>query len=345
MSWKALLRPALAGLKAYAPEPQGGEAALDANESPYAPPAGFLDGLEGLKLNRYPDPDCAALLEAASKHYGVARECLLPGNGSDELIALLLTAFGGEGKRCLVAAPTFSMYALCAKAAGWELLEEGLGERFELTPAFIERARREKPALIFLASPNNPTGNAMQAGLVDELLTLDSLLVLDEAYAEFCPDLSRLGEAKENLVVLRTLSKGFGLAGLRMGFLAGSSGLVAELNKVRLPYNIDVIAQALATRAFGMASAFAVAREKILADKPRLEAGLRALPGAEVFKSDANFFFFRHPSAKALHAGLLERGLRIRRFSGGRLENGLRISVGSTAEVDRSLAAFKEFKP
>lgn len=351
MSWQKLLRPAFGALKAYEPEPQEGDALLDANESPYAAPPAFLQGLDAwaaaVALNRYPDPSCKELLQAASAYYRVPESCLLPGNGSDELIALLLGAFGGVDRRCLVACPTFSMYALCAKTAGWEVLEEPLGSAFELTPAFVERARREKPALIFLASPNNPTGNAMDAGLVDALLQLDSLLVLDEAYAEFSAHPSRISQApdKGNLVVLRTLSKAFGLAALRVGFLAGQASLVSELNKARLPYNIDALAQSLAARALRMPGDFARARERVMADKPRLLQGLREIPGVEVFASDANFFLFRHPRSAALHRHLLDRGLRLRRFSGGRLDNCMRITVGSSAEVERCLAAFKEWKP
>jgi histidinol-phosphate aminotransferase len=343
-----LLRGALRGLKAYEPEPPLGDAALDANENNWGPPPAFLQRVPALAqaaaLNRYPDPACGALLEAASSYYGVPRASLLAGNGSDELIALLLTAFGGEGKRCLVASPTFSMYALLAKAAGWEVLDEPLGGAWELTPAFVARARRDKPALVFLGSPNNPSGNLMDAALVDQLLELPLVLVLDEAYAEFAAS-RRTVEAprRPNLVVLRTLSKAFALAGLRLGFLSAEPSLVAELNKARLPYNIDVLAQALGAEALGMPGEFRPALDRILADRPRLEAGLRGLRGAEVWESQANFFLFRHPEAEAFHAGLLRQGLRIRRFSGGRLQGCLRIAVGTSAEVDRCLEAFQRW--
>jgi histidinol-phosphate aminotransferase len=345
-----LLRQELQGLKAYEPEEPLGDVALDANENPYAPPKAFMDlaqeRLKGLALNRYPDPSCSALLKAASAYYGVPAASLLPGNGSDELIALLLTAFGGSGRRCLLPTPTFSMYALCAKGQGWEVLEEALDSQWQLTPAFVERAKAEKPALVFLSSPNNPTGQRFEDALVDALLELPLVLVLDEAYAEFASK-KRSQEAlqRPNLLVLRTLSKAFGLAGLRLGFLIGQEALLRDLNKLRLPYNIDALAQALGSLALEQEPLFRPAQEKLLQDKPRLEAGLKALPGAEVFASDANFFLFRHPAAQALHQHFLSRGLRLRRFSGARLKDCLRISVGTTSEVDRCLAALKEWKP
>jgi histidinol-phosphate aminotransferase len=350
MSAVDLLRGSIRSLTAYEPEAPLGDAMLDANENPYAPPAEFLASataaLGRLELNRYPDPSCAALLEAASSYYGVPRACLLPGNGSDEFIASLFVAFGGEGRRCLLPSPTFSMYALCAKAAGWEVLDEPLGKGWELTRDFVERARREKPELIVLASPNNPTGNRFDDALVDELLGLGGVVVLDEAYAEFAAT-NRTPEAARspNLVALRTMSKAFGLAGLRLGFLVAAAPLVRELNKLRLPYNIDAAAQAWGSIALSMAPAFKGALQKVLLDKPRLGEALQGLPGGELYPSDANFFLFRHPQAQGLHSHFLSRGLRLRRFSGPRLGQCLRITVGSSAEVDRCLSAIKEWKP
>jgi histidinol-phosphate aminotransferase len=348
LSAVSLLRSSIRDLKPYEPEAAQGEIALDANENPYAPPLAFLDAaskaISDLKLNRYPDPSCHALLEGASGYYGIESPSLLPGNGSDEFIASLFVAFGGRGKRCLLARPSFSMYALCARVAGWEVLEENLGPHWELTPSFVERAKKEKPDLIVLASPNNPTGNRFDDKLLDELLGLGGILVLDEAYAEFASkNRSKEATERENLIVLRTMSKAFGLAALRLGFLIARPEMVREMNKLRLPYNIDALAQTLGSLAFKMRSDFAPSLQRIQSDKLRLEAGLKTLKALEFFESDANFFLFRMPGAKEFHRHLLDRGLRLRQFSGAVLENCLRISVGSTNEVDRCLAAFKEW--
>ena len=341
-----LLQPAIRSLKAYEPEPgMAASVLLDANENPYPLPAAFMAEagrrLQGLSLNRYPDPAALGLRTAASAYYQVPLDSLLAGNGSDEFIQSLFTAFGGPGRKVLLPTPTFSMYALCARAAGWQVLEEALDEDWQIGQAFVERARRDQPALVFLGSPNNPTGNCFDSRLIDELLALPLILVLDEAYAEFAVS-NRTVQAPQraNLIVLRTLSKAFGLAGLRLGFLIGMPDLVAELNKIRLPYNIDAVAQSLGQLALASAADFAPSLQLIRRDKARLEGLLKGLKGAEVFASDANFFLFRHPGAEAFHAGLLKAGIRLRRFSGGRLENCLRVSVGTAAELDRLEAAF-----
>lgn len=343
------LRSALSGLSAYQPEPDHGEAALDANESPFAPPAGFMadaaEAAKGLQLNRYPDPAAKRLRAAAAAHYQVPGERLLFGNGSDEFLALLLAAFGGENARLLVPSPTFSMYALQAKVAGWQVLEEPLDGDFQLSPAFFERAERDRPKLIFLASPNNPTGNCFLPKDIERLLQLeDVLLVLDEAYAEFSGQgwLARAGDPP-NLVVLRTLSKAFGLAGLRVGALAAHPRLVAELDKARLPYNLGALPQIYAALALERAADFLPALERIRDGKKQLEKALRALPGARVWPSDANFFLFKHPEAGRLHGALLAQGLRLRRFSGGALEGCLRVSVGDPEQNERLFKALREF--
>jgi histidinol-phosphate aminotransferase len=344
------LRPAILGLHAYEAEPLSDTIPLDANENPYGPPAAFMEDATQLfraaRLNRYPDPTCRELLRAASAYYGVPANCLLPGNGSDEWIASLFVAFGGEARKCLVASPSFSMYALCAKAAGWEVLEEALDGSWGLGESFLARAKKEKPSLIVLGSPNNPTGNCFDPEVLDALLGLDSVLVLDEAYIEFSGG-SRIAEVlkRPNLIVLRTLSKAFGLAGLRIGFLAAHPELVSQLNKVRLPYNIDQLAQALAGLALKRQADFAPSLEAIQKDKARLANALADLPGIILYPSDANFFLFRLPGSEVFHRHMLERGLRLRRFQGGRLEGCLRICVGSSEEMDICFSAFEGWKP
>jgi histidinol-phosphate aminotransferase len=347
----APLRPSLAGLKAYQPEPPEGDAALDANESPFAPPPEFLQraaqAVAVLPYNRYPDPACSGLRSRLASLHGVPQDSLLFGNGSDELIPLLLAAFGGGEALCLVPRPSFSMYKLCALGLGWRVEELGLDPAlgWDLSPAFVDRARALKPRLIFLASPNNPTGKALDPGLVGALAALpDCTLVLDEAYAEFGGQ-SRLAQAlgQAGLVVLRTFSKAWGLAGLRLGWLCAQPALVAQLEKLRLPYNIDGLSQALGEAALDLAPQFQARVPQLLALKARLRAILEALPGAQLQPSDANFHLLRHPAAIALHRALLAAGLRVRRFEGGVLDGHLRISVGDAAQLDRLEAVCKAF--
>jgi histidinol-phosphate aminotransferase len=345
----AELRPELAALKAYQAEPPLGDAALDANENAFAPPEAFLAraqaALSAARLNLYPDPAAAALRKRLAALHGVPGGSLLFGNGSDELISLLLTAFGGDGALCLVPRPTFSMYKLCALAQGWRVHEEDLGPDWQLTPAFVEAARRLKPRLIFLASPNSPTANAFDPALVDELRGLEgTTLVQDEAYAEFGGrSLLPAAPSEAGLVVLRTFSKAWGLAGLRLGWLCAEPGLVAGLEKVRLPYNIDTLTQALACEALDLAPEFQARIPRLLALRQRLEAALKAVPGAQVWPSDTHFVLVRHPRAGDLHAALLAQGLRTRRFEGGRLDQCLRINAGDEAQTTRLEQALQAF--
>lgn len=348
----APLRPALGQLKAYAAEAPLGDAALDANESPFAPPASFLaraaEAVAQAAFNRYPDPQAQGLRSRLAALQGVPPQSLLFGNGSDELIALLLGAYGGEGARCLVPAPSFSMYKLCALGLGWQVQEQALDPAlgFDLSDAFVGAARAYKPKLIFLASPNNPTGKALNPAHVDALLAIEGCtLVLDEAYAEF-GGRSLLGRAAQTpgLVVLRTFSKAWGLAGIRLGWLCAQPSLVAELEKLRLPYNIDGLTQALGEAALDLAPDFQARIPRLLALKGRLQGLLASLPGARLQPSDANFILFSHPRATALHAALLAAGLRTRRFEGGALEGHLRISVGDEAQMDRLEAVLKGFE-
>jgi len=345
----APLRPALAGLSAYQPEPLLGDAALDANENPFAPPEAWSLRAQGLlagaQVQRYPDPAASGLRERLARLHGLPQDALLFGNGSDELIALLLAAFGGGEALCLVPRPTFSMYRLCALGQGWNVREQDLDADWGLTPAFVEDARRLKPRLIVLASPNNPTGNAFDPALVDALRGLDgTTLVLDEAYVEFGGrSLLKAAPSEPGLVVLRTFSKAWGLAGLRLGWMAAEPALVRELEKLRLPYNVNALTQALAEAALDLAPEFLGRVPRLLALRTRLEAALDAVPGLRRWPSDANFTLVRHPQAAGLHAHLLNRGLRVRRFGPGRLDQHLRINAGDEAQTLRLESALAEF--
>jgi histidinol-phosphate aminotransferase len=344
---KARLNPVLASLKAYQPESAPARILLDANENPFDAPAGFRSRAASLArrlaYHRYPDPAAADLRRVAARAYGVRPENLVFGNGSDELIQLLVLAFAGEGGSCLVPQPTFSMYRACALAGGLKVWEEPLGADFGLTPGFFKRAAAG-PSLIFLAWPNSPTGTLYPGAQVEKLLALKgTVLVLDEAYAEFSGDsfLARL-DRHPNLVILRTLSKAWGLAGLRLGLLACHPDLAAELEKLRLPYNVDGMAQALALEALKKPAALEKRRKEILAERTRLEAGFARLPGLKLYPGAANFLFVRHPKALEFHGYLLKRGIRVRSFGGG-ISDCLRITVGKRHENALLLKAAHSF--
>jgi histidinol-phosphate aminotransferase len=297
-----------------------------------------------LELNRYPDPEAAALRELLAARCGWPREGLLLGNGSDDLIVLLLTACGGPGATLLVPTPTFSMYRHSAVALGWQVEEVPLTPSFALDEAaLVERARAVRPRLSIFASPNNPTGNCFDTAVLERYLrAAGGVVVIDEAYHDFCGrSLAPLLERHRNLVVLQTLSK-IGLAALRLGILLADPRLAAELNKVRLPYNVGGFSQVAACAALEQPEYLRSQIDTILGERRRLAAALERLPGVTVFPSDANFLLLRteRPS-RDLFEALRTRGVLVRDLGGapGLLERCLRVTVGTPAENDAFLAA------
>jgi len=340
---------ALRGAAAYhVPQPPLILAKLDANELPFALPpelrAGLAAALAEVALERYPDPRARELRAAVAAQLGVAGDQLTFGNGSDELIALLVSAFAGP---VLYPVPTFVYYRLAAVARGVPIVEVPTGPRFELDEAALERAIAEhRPSVVFLALPNNPTGTLWRMELACELAARhrDTVIVSDEAYVAYsgCTSLPALA-AHPNLVVLRTLSK-IGLAGVRVGFAIAAPAIAAVLEKVRPPYNVSSLDQCAAAFLVRDAAAWCAARAaEVVAERERLAPALAALPGIDVFESAANLLFVRvgDGRAAALWQGLADRGIVVRSFGGG-LADCLRITVGTPTETTALLVALNE---
>ncbi|HEY5999244.1 MAG TPA: histidinol-phosphate transaminase [bacterium] len=345
------LRPEIAALSAYEAEAPGRLVKLDANENPWPPPPELRERIgaaaAALELNRYPDPEAAALRSLLAARAGWAREGILLGNGSDELIVLLLAACGGEGATLLVPTPTFSMYRHIAVTMGWRVEEVPLAPGFALDEAaLLARAAASAPRLSVFASPNNPTGNLFDRGVLERYLrAAPGLVVIDEAYHDFAGEsVVGLLARHENLVVLQTLSK-IGLAALRLGILLASPGLAAELNKVRLPYNVGSFPQAAAAAVLGAPGFLEGQLRALRAERARLAAAMSAMAGVTVHPSDANFILFRtpHPS-RAVFDGLRERGVLVRDLGGrpGPLHGCLRVTVGTPQENGTFLGALPE---
>ncbi|HWR98268.1 MAG TPA: histidinol-phosphate transaminase [Candidatus Methanoperedens sp.] len=343
-----LLRPGIAGLRAYEAEAPGDLVKLDANESPYPPPRALREQLAAaaadLELNRYPDPEATALRSLLAGRWGWRREGILLGNGSDELIVLLLAACGGEGATLLVPTPTFSMYRHIALTLGWGVEEVPLGPGFVLDErALLARAAAVRPRLSVFASPNNPTGNLFDRGVLERYLRVASgVVVIDEAYHDFSgADAVPLLERHANLVVLRTLSK-IGLAALRLGVLLAAPDLAREFNKVRLPYNVGAFPQAAARIVLEHPEFLAEQLRAIRAERTRLAAALAKIPGLTVHPSDANFILFstRRPS-RSVFESLRGRGVLVRDLGGqpGPLQGCLRVTVGTPDENTAFLEA------
>ncbi len=342
----SLLRTEVLALSAYHVQDAAGLIKLDAMENPYNWPdemiAEWLEKLRTVGVNRYPDPSASKLRWALREANGVPEEAeLMLGNGSDELIQIILMAVaGGEGS-ILFPQPTFVMYKQIAQCLGLHCVGVELnGQDFSLDMDAMRAAIVEhRPKVIFLAYPNNPTGNAFAVEDMREILNIaPGLVVVDEAYAPFAdntfmPDLRLF----QNLLVMRTLSK-LGLAGLRLGFLAGHPAWISQLDKVRLPYNINVLTQLTAEFALSKQAVLDEQVGRIRRDRELLAARLQALP-VKVFPSQANFLTFRSLEKKAdeVFSRLQEAGVVIKNLSptGGPLLQCLRVTVGTDYENQR----------
>lgn len=343
-----LIRPEILALKAYPVASAEGMVKLDAMENPYALPEnlrrGLAEALARVDVNRYPTPSPQKLRDAIARRMNVPAglEVLL-GNGSDELIQILITALARPGAKMMFPSPTFVMYQMGATFSGMAAVPVPLREDFSLdAEAFIARMRQEKPALVFIAYPNNPTGVLYpEKQVVDIIKACPGLVVLDEAYHVFAGKsfMPRLAEF-DNLVVIRTVSK-LGLAGIRLGYLAGRPEWVAELDKVRPPYNVSVLTQAAALYLIDHFDVLEAQAATIKAERAGLGRALSALPNVEVFPSEANFFLVRVPDAERAYASLKNQGVLVRNLHPG-LKNCLRVTVGTPDENRILLTALRE---
>ncbi len=322
---------------------------LDGNESPFSLPAEVLERvlaeIAKIPINRYPDPSAVGLRARFSAITGFPLEGILLGNGSDELIEMLLITFSGGSGRVLIPVPTFSMFKLSTVALGLEPICVELDRHFDIDRRRTSKALRDNdPDLIFLASPNNPTGNCFSEERIIEIVEkARGVVVLDEAYTDFCGKSHLpLIEKYENLVVLRTMSK-VGFAGIRLGILFARDHLVKEINKVRLPYNINLYSQKIAELILENLSFVGENIHLVVRERDRVFKELERLPRVEAFPSDANFILIRVNDADSVHNELINRGVIVRNFnSRGRLENCLRVTIGTPDENDSFIRALEE---
>ncbi len=346
-----LVRPEILSLQAYHVSEAAGMVKLDAMENPYRLPPEMRAEMGALlaevEVNRYPEPTGKNLRELLKKkmHVPDGMEVLL-GNGSDDLIQMVTFALAKPGAVLMYPEPTFAMYRMNAILSGMKPVGVPTRSDFSLDrEVFIEAIREHNPALVFIAYPNNPTGALFDADDIAEIiLATDGLVVLDEAYHVFAQKsfMSRLPEFP-NLVVMRTVSK-LGLAGIRLGYLAGSPGWVQEFNKVRQAYNVSVLTQTAANYVLGKLDVLEAQAAVIRGERKALRDGLAALPGVTVFPSAANFFLARVPDGMRAFASLKSQGVLVRNFHGAHplLANCLRITVGTPDENRILLSAMRE---
>lgn len=359
---RTLLRPELEELKAYTPhDPPGIRVKLDANEAPPSRSPAVREAvaraIAGVALERYPDPRALRLKEAIARRTGARPEDLLVGAGSDELISLVLTALARPRDRnpqpvILTPVPTFVMYRVGARTHGHKPVEVPLDPSWDLDLGMMKRAvEMMRPNVLFVASPNNPTGNRMSDERLRELVASAQgvFSIVDEAYVDYATEGSVRGWRDElvNLGILRTLSK-IGLAALRVGWLEANGALVEEIDKVRQPFNLSATSQAAAAAVLDDAwDELRADVARVTASRTVLARALSEIDGFVVTPSAANFLWVKTPtSAERFFEALVEEGILVRSFhpSGGRLTTQLRITVGTELDNDALVEALRRVR-
>jgi histidinol-phosphate aminotransferase len=355
--WSLLLRPELGELRAYVPaDPPSTVVRLDANEAPPCASEAVREAIARAvartPLERYPDARARELKTRIAERTGARPEDLLVGTGSDEVISLILTALArpraGPQAAVVAPTPTFVMYRVTARAHGLKSVEVALDDTWDVDVAAMKRTIEVlRPNVVFVASPNNPTGNRMSEDRLAALVqaSRESLFVLDEAYVDYAGESLRGWRTRyPNLGILRTLSK-VGLAALRIGWLEADEALVREIDKARQPFNVSATSQAAASAVLAEAWGDVQAHvASVVRERERVSAAVAQLPGFDVTPSQANFVWVGTPRPAAeTHEALLARGVLVRSFhvSGGRLANRLRVTIGAPHENDKLLEALR----
>ncbi|WP_083530564.1 histidinol-phosphate transaminase [Mariprofundus micogutta] len=341
-----MIRGDIKALSAYHVPDSSGMIKLDAMENPFSMPEDLREKwakrLSDVEINRYPDADMFELRKKIAKREGLQPEQVLLGNGSDEIIQMILIAT--VPGTCVIPGPTFVMYNLVSQWLKRPVATVPLAEDFTMKDEhFLQVCAREKAEIAFLACPNNPTGNLWRQERVEKIAKgMGGMLVIDEAYGPFS-ERTHTDLIAPNVMVLKTFSK-VGWAGLRMGYLLGDAEVIAQLNKVRMPYNINALTQASADFLLDHFDLFEKQVEVLRGERERMAEALAAIDGVQVFPSQANFLLFRVADANAMFESLKQAGILIKNMHGSDrlLSNCLRITIGSEDENNAALTALRE---
>jgi histidinol-phosphate aminotransferase len=347
---KDVIRPEVQSMHAYQVADATGLVKLDVMESPYGLPPELAAEVgrvvAGLALNRYPVPTAQRLRGLIREVMRVPAGCdVLLGNGSDECIQYITAAIAREGAVVMAPAPSFAMFAIYAQFFRVRYVGVPLRDDFSFdVEAFLAAMAKEKPALVWLAFPNNPTGNAFAVADIERVIrAAPGLVVIDEAYQPFAGAtfMPRLAEF-ENMAVLRTVSK-IGMAGLRLGYVSARPEWLDEFNKTRSPFNINVVTEAVAIKLLENKSVLDAQAAKVLAERERIRPDLEKLPGVTVYPSAANFFLMKVADAQRVFSSLKAQGVLVKDFPGHpQLGRHLRLTVGTPDENRILLAALRE---
>jgi histidinol-phosphate aminotransferase len=342
-----LIKPQVRRLAAYHIDETPCRIKLDAMENPFSLPAvvqrELAKAVSSASINRYPDPSGKELKKAIACLWGMKPANMILGNGSDELIQAILLAFGGP---TLIPVPTFAMYDITSRALSQTVVTVPLDMNFDLdADLLLRKAKESKAKVIFLACPNNPTGNRFSDKAVRKILDrADAAVVLDEAYFSFSgKSYLPLLQKYPNMILLRTLSK-IGFAGLRIGVLAASPATIAELNKIRLPYNINTLSQVAAVAALKHQDIIERQISLLISERENLYNALAQMRGVTVYPSETNFILFRIATdATAVYVKLKKAGILIKNLNKpGPLKNCLRVTIGTPKENQEFLGALKK---
>ncbi len=343
----ALPRPGLRDVEPYVAPQLDVKVRLNTNECPYPLPESFRQDLalaiRDLDLNRYPDREAETLRARLGELNDHPLEGTWVANGSNEILLQLLLAYGGHGRRVVLFEPTYAMHAQFARVTSSEIIPIRLEEPWRIGPDDVATAIEHEPHVVFVCSPNNPTGTAHPAAVVAELAASGSaLVVVDQAYVEFGGEpVTTLARERPNVVAVRTFSKAFALAGARVGYCLADAQVVDDLRRVRLPYHLGALTQVAALVALDHREEALAILDAVRAERDRILRTLHSM-GVEVFPSEANFVLFRPPSAAAdVWRGLLERDVLVRDFD-ALVPGCLRVTAGTPEEVDAFLSALEE---
>ena len=341
-------RPTVDALRAYEPgeqpPPDADIVKLNTNENPYPPSPQALAVLREIdheRLRRYPDPFAGEFRLSAAEVLGIEPDTILVGNGSDDILTMLIRSVADGARAVAYPVPTYALYRTLAEIQGAPVVEVGSDETYTLP---LDSLAATGAPLTLVASPNSPSGRRVPNDLIRDLASrLDGILAIDEAYVDFATgDALELAQSCDNVVVIRTLSKSHSLAGLRLGFAVASPALIAGLAKVKDSYNVDAVAARVGAAAYRDVLHTRDAVARICASRERLTDDLSAL-GFHVWPSEANFVLARPANGKArdVYEGLKSRGILVRYFDVPGLDDKLRITVGTESQNDRLAATLK----
>lgn len=345
------IRDDLTDVEAYISPQLPARYRLNTNESPYAPPEALIEEVtEELRLaalNRYPDRDATALYGSISDHVGWPVDGLWVANGSNEVFMHLFLGFGGPGRKALVFEPTYTLHSLIPKIASTRVISGIRNETLHIgLDQAVKTIESQRPEIVIVCSPNNPTGDCETSDTVETLLEVaPGLVVVDEAYAEFADpedSVRPLLERHENLVVTKTFSKAWRLAGVRIGYMLAHPALIKELARVRLPYHLSTITQVIGAAALRHSEETLRLVDALKEQRDRVAKALTEM-GLSVYPSKANFVLFKVGDADRMWKELLEKDVLVRNYSGvAELDDCLRVTAGLPEEMDAFLSAMEE---